>query len=378
MNILYVGFFSLPDKNAAATRVLNDGKLLSLAGHKVSFIDEQETNDDVLDTHRIVEGFETWSLKRHTNLKSYVSKMISIKEIIKVINQNSAFDLLIAYNFPSIALIKLKSFCKKKGIKIVSDVTEWYSGNDYRFPMNLLCRFDSFLRMRIINKKLDGLIVISSFLASYYKKHNTLFVPPLVDINSPKYSKMRENKFDFDSNYLNLIYAGTPGKSKESLPELIESVSCANNKVVLRILGITKEDYLKAEKEINLDDSKIIFYGRVDHQTSVDMVSLSDYMVYLRKKNRVTSAGFSTKFVEAISLGTKVITTNTGDVKRYIDEYDCGLIVDNCDDLTRLFSDSNLKKNAKTFKKDATRIFHYANYLDSIKEWLDLLFKDSK
>lgn len=42
MNILYVGFFELPDKDAAANRVMNNAKALVDSGHNVIFIDEKK------------------------------------------------------------------------------------------------------------------------------------------------------------------------------------------------------------------------------------------------------------------------------------------------------------------------------------------------
>ena len=62
--ILYVGGFELPDKNAAAHRVLSNGKILRDLGYKVVFIDVDKRiqyENDILNTKRILKGFECWS-----------------------------------------------------------------------------------------------------------------------------------------------------------------------------------------------------------------------------------------------------------------------------------------------------------------------------
>ena len=45
-NVLYIGGFRLPDKNAAAQRVMANGKLFSKVGYNVSFIDVDVNGGD--------------------------------------------------------------------------------------------------------------------------------------------------------------------------------------------------------------------------------------------------------------------------------------------------------------------------------------------
>lgn len=53
-----------------------------------------------------------------------------------------------------------------------------------------------------------------------------------------------------------------------------------------------------------------------------------DFSILLREKNRGTMAGFPTKIVESLSLGVPVITTETSDLKNYIQDGINGFIVD--------------------------------------------------
>ena len=303
--------------------------------------------------------------------------MTSIKNITTVVEEIKNLDVIIVYNYPSIALIKLTKYCRKHNIKIAADCTEWYSGKDYNFPMNVLSAGDSFLRMRLAQKKLDGIIAISSYLRNYYNKcKNVVFVPPLVDTDD---SKWNQEKYSFDMHKLNLVYAGNLGKSKEVFLPIIDALNTSYNRqeIVLRIVGATKEQFLKmcpdAKEKIKGLENSVVFYGRVSHKESLKIVSSSDYLVFLREKNRVTMAGFSTKFVEALSCGTAVITTDTSDMKSYIQRLSCGYLIDEKITLTEIFNkDINELKEVKRNIK-GTDLFDYKGYIPMFTNWIKQL-----
>lgn len=169
--ILYIGFYSLPDRDAAANRVMNNAKALSEAGKKVIFIDEQleYPYKSFPESKHQINGFDVWSLKRPSDAKTYMRKMITIDKIMFVIKQYKKIDAVVAYNYPSIALFRLNRFCKKKNIRLIADCTEWYSGQEYRFPMNMLCAMDSWFRMRVVQKNLMGSFVLVLFYVSITK-----------------------------------------------------------------------------------------------------------------------------------------------------------------------------------------------------------------
>ncbi len=375
-NILYVGFYSLPDKDAAANRVINNAKALREAGHKVWFLDEQrDCVDNVLETKHELLGFQSWSTLRPNGFLGLLRKMTSIKQIISVIEEINNLDLIIVYNYPSIALMSLSNYCRKHDIKIASDCSEWYSGKDYNFPMSILSSVDSCLRMRLVQKNLDGIIVISSYLQNYYSKcKNVISIPPLVDISD---SKWNQNKYHFDENKLNLVYTGNLGRSKETFFPIIEAIDKSINqkRIVFRVVGATKEEFLQicpnAEDRLDRMKDSIIFYGRVSHTESLRILRSSDYIIFLRDRNRVTMAGFSTKFVEALSCGTPVITTNTGDIMQYVNKLDCGYIIDDEHPLSLLLNKDTAELKSKKNSIKNTELFDFRQYVAVFKKWIN-------
>ena len=374
MNILYVGFYELPDKDAAANRVVNNVKALQNAGHKVIFIDEKKdgVSQNILYNKSYMGNADVWSTLRPVSVIQYIEKMISISKIISVVKQYERINVIIVYNYPALALDKLKRYCKKRQIKLISDCTEWYSGKEYSFPKSIFSAMDSYLRMCVIQKKLDGIICISNYLENYYKDQNTINIPPLVDANSPLWN---QKTYKWSANKLNLIYAGNPGKSKELILPILQSIEKSINKdnIVFRIVGITKEQFTKLypgnETLLKNIKKSVFFLGRLSHSETVKMITSSDYMIFMRPQNRVSMAGFSTKFVEAISCGTSVITTDTGDLKSIIKSTGAGIIVNSTRDLTNyLNNDLNFLKE-KAIIKDKS-LFSYEKYVQIFDAWI--------
>ncbi len=379
--ILYIGFYSLPDRDAAANRVMNNAKALSEAGKKVIFIDEQlkYPYKSFPESKHQINGFDVWSLKRPSDAKTYMRKMITIDKIMFVIKQYKKIDAVVAYNYPSIALFRLNRFCKKKNIRLIADCTEWYSGQEYRFPMNMLCAMDSWFRMRVVQKKLDGIICISSFLCEYYKKCNVVFIPPLVDSFSNKWN---QGKYEYDDSKVNLVYAGNPGKSKELLIPVLEGVTKSINKdkLQLRIVGINEKQFLdlypEASELIKIAKSNVEFLGRRPHNDTVKIISSSDYMVFLRPRNRVSEAGFSTKFVETITCRTALISNNTGDIKKFTEKTGHGFVIDKVEQFQSVLDMDivSLKKNGEGLGESVSRMFDYREYKNIMNTWFGGLF----
>ena len=55
-NVLYVGGFNLPDKNAAAQRVMANGLLFTISGYNVYYIDVK--TDEVISDNFLENEFE--------------------------------------------------------------------------------------------------------------------------------------------------------------------------------------------------------------------------------------------------------------------------------------------------------------------------------
>lgn len=345
--LLYIGGFELPDKNAAAHRVLSNGKAMRELGYNVVFVGIDKSlsfNTDISTTHKSIQGFDCWSVPYPHKIDQWLSFLTTISFINVIKNKYTDIRAVIAYNYPSVALYKLKRYGTKNNIKIIADCTEWYSTKGSNFLFKLIKGFDSFFRMRIIHKRLDGLIVISTYLGNYYKKNiNVLRVPPLVDKDETKWDSKYINN---TGNKLSFSYSGSPGKNKDKINKLIEvlySLKESEN-YELKVIGLTINEYLNyyPEHEDMLSElgNRISFKGRLSHIKSIDLLMKSDFSIFIRESNRLTNAGFPTKFVESINCGVPVITTKTSDLGMYL-----------VDDFNGFYINEDLTESVNKFSK---------------------------
>lgn len=338
--IIYIGGFELPDKNAAAHRVISNGKLLKSLGYDVVFfgITKENENKNKNKSYKVFE-FDCYSRNYPANLKQQLGNLINIKDYKQIIKKYSNVKALICYNMPSWPLYKLKRYCNDRDIKIISDCTEWYKGSiKGNIIIGIIKRLDSVLRMRFIQMKLDGVIAISEFLNEFYSKNGvkTIKIPPLIDWKDEKWI----TSFNESNKVIEIVYAGGAFSLKDSyvkdrLDLVVQSLSFLKTKgyvFYFKVVGCALDDfekfYPKLMDHIKILDNNIKFFGRVSHETAIDLVKSADYSIFLRDESIVTKAGFPTKFVESITSGTPVLTNKNSNVTDYLIEGKNGFFID--------------------------------------------------
>lgn len=315
--VLYLGGFELPDKNAAAQRVLSIAKALREYGCEVRFCGITHEND----CQGSAFGFDYEAINYPENIWAWIKYAIGEGVINKI--KDYSPDFVFCYNYPAIAQLKIINYCKSHHIKTIGDITEWYDSRD------LPKRIDIELRMRWVNKKLDGIIAISRYLADYYSRCKTICIPPLVDLGEEKWSKHEIAPKD---DIIRLVYVGSPGK-KDRIDYVVKAFhSVKSKRLLLRVVGMTVEQYLKVYEDSDVDDDRIHFLGRLPHVEAIEKLKASDFQLFFRDNTRVNNAGFPTKYVESVSAGVAVITNRISNVCDYLNDGINGFVVDDMTD----------------------------------------------
>ncbi|GAB6091111.1 glycosyltransferase [Spirochaeta dissipatitropha] len=381
--ILYIGGFELPDKNAAAHRVLNNSKVFQDLGYSVVLfgVNKQALLSSQIKLSNRVMNFETWTRSYPKSFFEWLRYLTTIKFMNFFTNKYTNIEIIIAYNFPSVALSFLNKFCKKNNIKLIADCTEWYSTKNQNIIYKLLKGFDSFYRMRIVHKKIDGLIVISKYLEKYYSKCNNLIrIPPLVDLNDNKWKHNLDlnKEFQIKDDGLVFVYAGNPGVNKDDIKILIHAFfKLYKFNFYLVIIGVEKEHFLNKNPtiidELNYLHEKVFFPGQLLHQECISWLKFADYSIFFRERSRVTLAGFPTKFVESITCSTPVITSDSSDLKEYLSDSAYGLLspdytIDSLTDLLESVLNNSSDINTNYINNN---LFHYTNYISKFENFLN-------
>lgn len=361
--ILYVGGFVLPDGNAAAQRVVANAKLFFSIGYNVVFINYSE--DVSAHQKKKYYGFECfeypkseWGIVSRTDTDR-------IEEILKA---RRDIRFVVAYNYPSLSLARLIRVCRRLDVGCIGDVTEWYRARDVAFPKSLLKYLDTTMRMRILQPRMDGLIVISEYLRSFYKTlAPTLLLPPLVDATEEKWTPLPASPHDG----FKLVYAGKSSKTKERLDLIADAVVNLPDSmsIQLDIVGVTADEFARIYGYA-IDDDRIVFHGRVPHEEAINYVKEADYSIIVRDDNRVTRAGFPTKFAESVSCGTPVICNDNSDLKAWVNRAGCGYVIAEetlTNDLLRAIASKPLQ-----FDED---LFDFRNYTEQAKGFLESIDK---
>ncbi len=353
--ILYIGGFELPDRNAAAQRAIGIAKGLRELGYDVVFLNSIKYLERVNEEIKSYFGFKCYEYRRESE-KDYLLSAKTTLDHIEKIKPN----FVIAYNYPGVALERIRKYCVRNGVKCIADATEWYKISEGRLMYRMIKSFDSFYRMRIVHKKLDGVIAISRFLYEYYKESvKTVMIPPTVDITDDKW-KVEVKKDDA----LTFIYAGSPSAQKERLDLIVDAMEKLETKrnVRFNVVGITKEQFVQIyDWKKNITD-RVIFHGRVEHDKVIELTKSSDWTIILRENNWVVRAGFPTKLVESISCGIPVIINRFSNIADYVVEKN-GILIEDVNDIY-----NGLSLAEKATVSVQSDIFDYRLSVDELKK----------
>ncbi|CAM3372230.1 glycosyltransferase family 4 protein [Pseudomonas plecoglossicida] len=379
----------MPDKNAAALRVLANGKIFRKLGYEVVFIgiDANMTSHSEPQCHTHA-GFECWSVPYPKTVWAWLKYITGLPAVLNIIT--SARDVkpagVVCYNYPAVASLRIRNACKKLGIKMMSDATEWYDSSGGNFLYRLIKFLDTNLRMQVVHGLSDGVVTTSQYLTDFYAQKGkvTVELPTLFDADLFNPPSSRGNK-----SSKKFIYVGSPfdaGKVnrnrtniKERLDACIELFYSLHGKgkdFNFDVFGISLNDYLKVFPEhgsmIEQTNGKIKFHGRQPNALVLDQIKKSDFSIFFRDRTRVTLAGFPSKLAESISVGTPVISNRMLSVERYA-QCPGVFLAERGDELELVVTLTDLAASEVDAIKSSTfesRTFHYDNYTGAVSDFL--------
>jgi glycosyltransferase involved in cell wall biosynthesis len=226
---------------------------------------------------------------------------------------------------------RLLRWGRHRNVPVAFDVVEWYESS--HFPGGSLNPFSisSEICMRWLYPRAEGVIAISSYLEDFYAKSvaTVVRIPPTLDVRSLPESKSRSGS-EPGLPY-RLVYAGTPGK-KDALPLILAAVAAVDpegTRIAMTVIGVEEKDVAAYSPPPKLSRG-VRFLGRIPQSEVAGHVGASDFSVLLREPMRFANAGFPTKFVESLSVGTPVISNLTSDIGRYLVDGVSGVVVEGC------------------------------------------------
>lgn len=385
--IFYVGPFGFPNGGAAARRIYGNCLTLKKAGYRVSVISGQapsSRDDSVFD----YDGIEVHSVNErvHENKPTLIKHLLYLRMGSRTISYLNSLpekpSVIILYSGYSPYLLNFIPWCKKNKIKLVFDAVEWYEPSRslmYITPYYLNIEF----AMRSLIAKTGNVITISNYLNNYYddKGCNTLKIPPTLATD-----RIIANIGQGYGDVISLVYAGNPGR-KEYLDVILNAIIILNENSLsfcLHVAGVDKEYFNKiyGSNKISLyvKQGFLFFHGKLQHEEAISLVRNSDFSVIIRPQTKCNNAGFPTKFVESLSVGTPVISTLTSDIEEYLSDGFNGFVCENSsvEELVKqLIKVKSLKKDKylcmrENARETAVKYFDVNSYSKKIIKFLEM------
>lgn len=371
--ILYVGNFELPDRGAAANRVVSNGKIFQKLGYKVAYLGIRKYADftgvEVLDAERNMyeepypQGIREWFLH-----------MWSVKNIEAVMEKQGDVCMVILYNVPFVLLKRVKHALRNTNIKVVYDCTEWADVTDGSFAKRMAKKCDEYFIRTKIADVADGLIVISKRMQQAYDNClHLLRLPPLVDINDPIWHQTMERQDEL----FEFCFAGILDGNKESLDTIVEAFGNLNREDTrLRIIGITEQEfcdfYPNGRELIDKCRGQVVFMGTRSHAETISYVLHCDCYIFMRQSDTRNNAGFPTKFAESYTCNVPIIATDISDIRGYLAERDRWTLLEtvSVESAERAMREE-IERDRENTKKGLDETFHYETYEEMCQSWLE-------
>ncbi|GHX12385.1 group 1 glycosyl transferase [Vibrio cholerae] len=336
--LLYIGGFDLPDGNAACHRAISNSKLFKMIGINSSLLGvSKSSNLEKGVVHQLgsKDGINMMVVNYPQRAIDWLNFIIGDSATLMHIKKNKP-DMIIMYNYPAIASLRIHWLCKKSGIESISDITEWYSSYNKNLIRRMIKWFDTTLRINFVARLSKRVITTSQYMTNFYESKGLkcLELPTLFDVSELIYNTHRPKETS-ELECIKLVYFGSPfDKSvaihdnrqvKERLDKVISAVynNHLKHNINLNIYGVTKSDFLDVYPDYSVVletlNKCVFFHGRVAHDELVSFISMADYSIFFRDDTRVNKAGFPSKLAESITLGIPVITSDISALKKYKD-----------------------------------------------------------
>ncbi|HEM2769086.1 glycosyltransferase family 4 protein [Streptococcus suis] len=382
MKAIFIISSTFPYGEAFSSRARNFVKLLCKCGYHVHVIALhsvgqeycQELSEYNYSVEYVYDPKNIFTLSGFGTAKPY---LVAVNDYLK----NNKVDLIISSSMIFVA-DQISELANIENIPYVIDQCEWYDSSTFKFgKLNPYYR-EHIRRIERKNKNLDGIIAISRLFEQHYSLMEVpvIRIPAIMDIQNLGFRTEVKSREEY-----HVAFAGSLGKGKEKMEPIFRALSKVNkdkNRIVLDIYGVDKSGVL-SNIDGNMDlwnevQSFVRVHGYIPQNEVGNVVREADFTIFIRPLRRSSSAGFSTKFVESMAVGTPVITNNTGDIGLYLENEKNGYLLDDGSEkeivsvFENILSSDSLKYTAmrKYARKTAENYFDYTRYVENMKEFL--------
>lgn len=369
--ILYIGNFELPDKGAAAFRVINNGKLFGLAGYRTVFLGVSK--DGAFEGVQAVQGYENMFEQAYpVGGRQWLRHLSDTANIRALAGRYPDLRLIIVYNLPLVTYKRIKKAFSETGVKTAYDCTEWSDYTEGAFFKKWYKRLDAWCIRNRLTRVCENIIAVSSEMSRQYRTGHLMMLPPLVDLDDPIW---HAEKIPHPGAFVFCFAAATLENKDDPSAVIRAFTQIKDTRLRLKIIGIDKDEYarISAGADGALHDDRICFFGRLSHARTIQEILSCDCYIFVRRRTLRNNAGFPTKFTEAYTCGVPVITTDVSDVGRYIARTGNGIVLKALDPAGIRRAIEDARDGSFEISNALNASFDYRNYVREAEIWISKL-----
>lgn len=325
--IILISGYKFPDGDAGSVRFFYFAKTLQRLGYDVLVVGY----GPITDREECFKGVPYLSMRREGRYRSYLSLARRTRSFLEKRLKEREIHSVIIGSSPINQYAAVIRFCSAHAITLIKDAVEWYSAKQFKRGIFAQTYIMKTVENRFLTRKPIRVIAISRYLETYFSSKGcpTERIPIYFDLK------------DFDQTRrgpdgkLRLIYAGSSGH-KDYLATMLRGLALLPGeqlcRVEFRIFGVSAD----AVRAI-LNDSALFekirpllkIEGRQPRELILRELASSDFSILLRDaRARYAKAGFPTKVIESIAVGTPVICNYSSDLQDFLIDERNALIVD--------------------------------------------------
>ena len=287
-------------------------------------------------------------------------------------------DILVANDLDT--LLPNYIISRFKRIELIFDSHEYFTGVPELADRKFVRCVWKYLERKTV-PALDHVITVNELIADLYRKEYN--IEPVVVRNlsqMPVVDPVNRNLFCSDNDSLLLVHQGTWNNESRGLDELLEAVRITNG-IHLMVIGKGASlDALKSKIKIDEYSNRVTFLPHMKWEEMMSYTKAADIGFSLEKGDSL-SYRFSlpNKVFEYISAGVALITSGQPEVKKIIDEFNCGISIDSnnpgliSEALVLLRDNRNLLKRLKDNSRKAAAMLNW----DTEKEKVRSIYREA-
>lgn len=371
--VVLVSQYRFPEGDAGSVRFYNFALTLQHLEYDVLVIGLGESTLG----KQYFRGVPYLSLRSQNRYTSYLFYMCRLKKVLNQLEREGSHIEAIVCGYTMIdVLLFLKLYCRRYGIKLIKDVVEWYSPQQFTGrQLSLSYQMKNF-ENRVVVSPSVRVIAISRYLQRYFVSRGCVTgrIPIYFDV------AQMPVRTGTDDGFLHLAYAGSPGR-KDYLYLmlngllLLEPAQLERVKLTLMGVSVSQVQMMLSPSEYIALEPILDIRGRVSHAEVLPLLCQSDFSILLRDSQaRYAQAGFPTKIIESLGVGLPVMCNYSSDLAEFLIDRENALIVHDltsqafCETVIRALSLNSADKNMMSVKarRCAEMRFNVDSYCD---EW---------